>query len=408
MTLASRPLRLAIVLVGAIAFGSASPREDAAAQSPSPPHTCAFDLLATGDLVLNPVAMDSIDAEGDDHGAAYDALLAGYRRIVAASPSPRLAYVNLEQPLVQSINRLDGGWPAADTSRERRAPTLGATPPLADALARAGVDVVGLANNHAYDQDHAGLRTTASLVAEAGIAYAGAGRDLTEAFAPAWIDAGGCRVAFFSFAEAFNRRARDEPRFPVAHLAYEGRAQAAVAAARPNADVIVVATHWGRDFARSVRRVHRELTRSLVDAGADVILGTGPHVLHQAQRLESPRGRAAVAFSLGNFASGMGRLYRVGHPPRDRRHPASTAAEGRDGVVLRLPIRVRGPRIEVGALSGVMLHTDNNWLAHRQDEDSVPHHIRVRPLSAMPEAWRRERAPRIRAALGDEVTAGEL
>src|SRR5688500_16909026 len=109
-------------------------------------------ISAAGDLVLNPHAMRTLASDG-----AYDRLLAGYASSVRED---EIALLNLEQPLVDDLVPLDPGWPRQNPARPRRSPILGATPPLAGALARAGVDLVTLANNHAYDQGRAGLART--------------------------------------------------------------------------------------------------------------------------------------------------------------------------------------------------------------------------------------------------------
>jgi poly-gamma-glutamate synthesis protein (capsule biosynthesis protein) len=344
--------------------------------------------------------MDAVLSEGP---AGYTHLLADYARLLTRFPDD-LVYLNLEHPLVQDQNALDGGWPRQDTSRERRAPILGATPPLADALAGAGVHVVSLANNHAYDQDHAGLLRTTQELNRVGVAYAGAGQSEREAFAPVWLSRGGCRVALLSFSEYFNRRAHDEPPFPAAHLRNRERALGSVRAARETADLVVVALHWGRDFATTPRRDLERMAERLIDAGADVLLGTGPHVLQRVERVPSPRGEAVVAYSLGNFVSGMGRAYRLGHRVRSVRHPAVEVPEALDGVVLSVPLQSGSEGVHVGALSATMLFTENNWRAHRQSEGrALPHRVRVRILAELDEALLQERREAIASALGPDV-----
>lgn len=369
-------------------------------EAEAPTAGCALELLATGDLVLNQVATEAVLAEGP---SGYTSLLAGYAQTRRTRPDA-LAYVNLEHPLVQDRRDLHRGWPRLDPEHPASPPVLGTTPPLADALRAAGVDVVSLANNHSYDQDHDGLRRTATELTRVGVVYAGAGESENEAFAPAWIVRGGCRVAFFSFTDSFNRRASDDPPFVAAHLARRPLALSALRAARPHADVLVVAVHWGRDFSQGPRSDLRRLADELVGAGADVVLGTGPHVLHRVERRESPRGDAVVAYSLGNFVSGMGRAYRAGHPPRSVRHPANEVPDALDAVLLEVEVSRVAERVRIAPLHAIPLFTDNNWLAHRESGGTLPHLIRVRALSDMPDEVHAERRPIIARALGPEVT----
>jgi poly-gamma-glutamate synthesis protein (capsule biosynthesis protein) len=178
----------------------------------------------------------------------------------------------------------------------------------------------------------------------------------------------------------------------------------ALRGARAHADVMVVAVHWGRDFASGPRGDLRRLADELIEAGADVVLGSGPHVLHAVERRASARGDAVVAYSLGNFVSGMGRAYRVGHPPRSVRHAANEVPEALDAVMLEVSLARVADRVRVAPLRATPLFTENNWLAHRESGGDLPHLIRVRPLTDMPPDVQAERAPIIARALGPEVT----
>lgn len=150
--------------------------------APPPTPGAAFEsvvtIAASGDLVLNPHAMRAIEDDGED---GYDNLLAGY---AAALEEEEIAFLNLEQPLVDDRMPLDPGWPRQDTSRPRRSPVLGATPPLADALARAGVDIVSVTNNHAYDQGRRGLSRTLEELRRVHVEPVGAGATVEDAYGP--------------------------------------------------------------------------------------------------------------------------------------------------------------------------------------------------------------------------------
>lgn len=353
-------------------------------------------LAAAGDLVPNGLAMRSVrSAASEEEG--YRMLLSGY---AAALRDDEIAYLNLEVPLVDDVVPLDGGWPSSLTERPRRAPVLGATPTLATVLAALGVDVVGLGNNHAFDQGNAGLRRTRELAIAAGLAAPGAGETATAALAPVIVERGDVRVAFVSLTTALNRRASDEPRFFVGRREPEDALAAALADARAQSDVVVALVHWSVDFVMEADGEERSLGRWLVDAGADIVLGTGPHVLHEVVRVPSPRGEALIAYSLGNLASGMGRGYRLGHVPHDFIHPANVRPEARDGLLLRVAVLVSPDgRIELERVEGVPLWTENDYLVAREHAT-----VRVVRLADASAAVCTERLPIVRRAIGDEVT----
>ena len=78
--------------------------------------------------------------------------------------------------------------------------------------------------------------------------------------------------------------------------------------ARQQADFVVVGVHWGVEDSHAIVDSQRTLAQNLADWGADVIVGTHPHVLQDAQWLTAADGRRSVgAFSLGNFLSTQSR-----------------------------------------------------------------------------------------------------
>jgi poly-gamma-glutamate capsule biosynthesis protein CapA/YwtB (metallophosphatase superfamily) len=170
------------------------------------------------------------------------------------------------------------------------------TPPsYARWLREAGFTVMSLANNHAYDFGADGLRQTVAALARVGVRSTG--RPGTMALQRV----GGRRVAVLGFAPyGWSDPLLDLP----------GAARRVREAAR-RAEIVVVTFHGGaegRDRTRTPRGPEtylgeprgdvRAFAKAVVDAGADLVIGHGPHVL---RGMEVYRGRL-VAYSLGNFA----------------------------------------------------------------------------------------------------------
>ena len=81
-----------------------------------------------------------------------------------------------------------------------------------------------------------------------------------------------------------------------------------VRAAHRQADFVIVGVHWGVEDSHTIVDGQRTLAQQLADWGADVIVGTHPHVLQDAQWLRAADGRQTfVAYSLGNFLSTQNR-----------------------------------------------------------------------------------------------------
>jgi poly-gamma-glutamate synthesis protein (capsule biosynthesis protein) len=130
----------------------------------------------------------------------------------------------------------------------------------------------------------------------------GIGKDATEAFAPWRTTVRGQRIAMFGVTHVLDGDLRTAwtatDRRPGLASAYEtDRLVAAVKAARAEADTVVVYVHWGTEGQTCPNEAQPALARTLVGAGADIVVGSHAHRLMGAGRM----GNAYVAYGLGNF-----------------------------------------------------------------------------------------------------------
>lgn len=368
--------------VAATAVEAPPPASEAAPVVAEPPAPRTVTIGAGGDVLVH---LKVIRA-AEEHDDGFGHVLGELRDVIG----DELAFVNLETPLSDRV-----------PARTGDPPILGAPASVARALAAVGVDVASVANNHAYDQTAPGLEDTLRALDEAGVRAVGAAATDADAPGPIVVEHEGVRVAFVAFTERLNRGpiARDHH----AHVARfdRERASAALHAARASADVVVASIHWSYDFAPGPFPTQRALARWLVAEGADLVLGTGPHVLQEVERLASPRGDAVVAYSLGNLVSNQGLRYRPGRPVPEDAHPAAVLPASRDGVWLRVRFRL-DEGVRIAALEAVPLWTHNNFLEHARGAEHDTD-IRVRPLRAEPESVRAERRPLVEATLGPAV-----
>ena len=189
---------------------------------------------------------------------------------------------------------------------------LVALPSAAGDLARAGFDILGLANNHALDAGPAGLQHTARVLEQAGIKTVGAGPDVDLAYRPLFRQVHGVRLAFLAFnlvasppGEQPDSAAKplswwEQP--PVGQAAWypaewdSERAASAVRRARREAEAVIVSIHWGYEYQARSDPAQRSLAGLLTEAGASLVVGHHPHVV---QEIEA--GESVVAYSLGHF-----------------------------------------------------------------------------------------------------------
>lgn len=223
-----------------------------------------------------------------------------------------IAMVNLESVLA----------PKDAPSRSHRpgAPILRGSLSVAPALARAGIDIVSVANNHAFDRGTAGLRASLDALRSAGVRSVGGGMSSDDAFRPEVIEVRGVRVGFLAFTETLNH----QPGGDAAVAMIRNEAVGHIRALRSKVDVLVVSMHWGDQHTIDIASRQVWWAHKVVEAGADVVVGHHPHIL---QGVEVYQG-SAVLYSLGNFLWG-----------RHRGKPAHAA-------IAELDVRKASPRVD--------------------------------------------------------------
>jgi poly-gamma-glutamate synthesis protein (capsule biosynthesis protein) len=205
--------------------------------------------------------------------------------------SADLAMVNLETAIT------DGGGQPAPKQFTFAAPRSAFT-----ALTGAGVDVTSMANNHGLDFGASQIPIAQAAARKAGVTLLGIGADEEQAYAPALVTVKGQRVAIIAATQVLDdapawTAGPDKP--GLASAKRVDRLTRAVRDVRPEADLVVVFLHWGRELAECPTDVQRTLQGQLEDAGADVIVGSHAHVLLGGGWTP---GGAYVDYGLGNFA----------------------------------------------------------------------------------------------------------
>lgn len=241
-------------------------------------------LLLGGDAMLG----RGVDAVLRERGADHP--FAPLAPLFAAAD---LRFVNLECAITPRRTRFEGA-PKAFYFR--------ADPVAADALAAVGVDLVGLANNHALDAGIEGLRDTLDTLAQRRIRWAGAGVDLESAAAPCVLDCKGQCLGVLAccdhqpdFAAAAGRPGihyldLDRPRDRQTLLER-------TAALASRVDHAVVSLHWMSNWVPAIPPDRRRLARELVAAGARVVWGHSPHHVLGTEWIDG----AAVLYSTGDL-----------------------------------------------------------------------------------------------------------
>ena len=202
-----------------------------------------------------------------------------------------LAMVNLETAIT------DRGEPVAGKNFHFRSPTASFT-----ALKAAGVDVVNMANNHALDYGPEGMQDTFNAIASSKLPVVGIGHNAAEAYRPYRTVIHGQRIAIFGALDWLEPAlipawSATDTQPGVAMSIDRTRLVAAVRAVRPEVDTLVVFLHWGTEETYCASPEQQDLARTLLAAGADIVVGSHAHRVFGAGKV----GTALVAYGLGNF-----------------------------------------------------------------------------------------------------------
>lgn len=282
-----RPLvryALAAVLSGVACAIPLSLHREASLPAPAP---VRVRLLFAGDVMQH---MPQVEAARSGDGFDYAPVFAALRPRFAAAD---LVVVNLETTLTRSGRY--AGYPCF------RSPAA-----LAVALREAGVDAAVMANNHCCDGGAEGIRTTAAELDACGIRRTGVFTDSLDRARnhPLLFVRRGVVIALLNYTYSTN--GLPVPEGVTVNRIDTARMAADIAAARARgAECVAVCIHWGDEYARRENARQRALARFLRQAGADLVIGSHPHVIqpYEADSLH------AVFYSLGNLVSNQRRRY---------------------------------------------------------------------------------------------------
>ena len=180
--------------------------------------------------------------------------------------------------------------------------TFRAKPETVSYLNDMGVDLVSLANNHAYDYGPEALTDTLDTLREAGIPYVGAGRNISEAARPVYYIVGDMKIAFVSATQIERLDTPDTKEAtetsPGVFRCWNGaKFLEAVREAAENSDFVVAYVHWGTENQAELDWAQLKQAPELAAAGADLIIGDHPHCLQPIGVIQG----VPVIYSLGNF-----------------------------------------------------------------------------------------------------------
>ena len=236
-------------------------------------------LIAVGDIMLDRTVEQKIIANKDINFP--------FLKIRDYLKTADIVFANLENPITSD-----------DPEVYQTSMVFNAKPGMERALRDAGITIVSLSNNHTMNYGPKGILNTFTYLDSVGLEHFGAGKNAVEAAAPVILSRSGIKFAFLGYTDndvvpsdyqATNTR-------PGNNFMNIEAMQSAVKNVRPEADIVIVSMHSGDEYEPASDRQIR-FAHAAIDAGADMVIGTHPHVL---QKIEEYKGKY-IMYSLGNF-----------------------------------------------------------------------------------------------------------
>ncbi|MBR1657708.1 MAG: CapA family protein [Synergistaceae bacterium] len=165
-----------------------------------------------------------------------------------------------------------------------------------------GVDLLSLANNHIFDRGSNGAKRTTEILNSADIAWIGLGVGDIPSNDAVILDNNGVRAAFINHSYGSN----EWPKSSDVHLnvtAENDIIQSMKRAKSLSPDIIIALFHWGNEYHYKPNVHQKKAADTAFSEGANLIVGTHPHVLQPVEVRISSGDVCAVAWSLGNFVS---------------------------------------------------------------------------------------------------------
>ncbi|MCX7654440.1 MAG: CapA family protein [Fervidobacterium sp.] len=204
--------------------------------------------------------------------------------------SSDIAFCNLETTL--------GGPPYTGV------PKFSSPDEVLEAIHWAGFDVVNVSNNHMLDTGTNGLRRTIQQVRNYGFTSVG-GRLSPDEPRYSIVEVNGVKISFAGFTFSTNGIPIQREYAYMFDYINDHVVLSTVKQMRQNSDIVVVHFHFGVEFMRNPTKEQERIAKLCIENGADIVVGSHPHVLQRVDVVNYNGKKKVIAYSLGNFVSNM-------------------------------------------------------------------------------------------------------
>lgn len=249
-------------------------------------------FVAVGDNLIHDTVYEQAAARvSDGYDFSYD-----YEKIADKIAAPDVAILN--QETIISTEHNVSSYPMFNSPVE-----------VGEEMLKIGFDVFNIATNHSLDCGEKGLISAINFWKSKNVITTGAYLNSDDMANIPMNEVNGVKIAYLGFTESTNGLSLpDDTEVILVQAKDESLLQQQIAKAKETADVVIVNAHWGEEYTHEPNDNQRSLAQKLASWGADVIIGTHPHVIQPVEYIVNSDGRKTlVAYSLGNFISAQNR-----------------------------------------------------------------------------------------------------
>jgi len=255
-----------------------------------------FTIIMVGDILLH----DGIEKCAMRKDGSYD-FTELFRHTKDTIEEADLAIVN-EEVIIGGKELRVTGYPSFNAPYE-----------IADELAETGFDVICHATNHALDRGKSGIENCLKYWGEnhPDVKTVGIHTSKEDSESICVYEKDGFKTAVLNYTYGTNGIALPSGMPYAVDLLDEARVKQDIARAEKVADFTIVCPHWGTEYNLGISEMQKKWSKLFANCGADLIIGTHPHVIEPVETIETDDGRIVpVYYSLGNYinwTSGSGK-----------------------------------------------------------------------------------------------------
>lgn len=244
-------------------------------------------ISAAGDLMLHMPVVNSVrDLDTGEYN--FDEIFPYIKNINEESD---FSIVNLET-IIREDRELSG-YPLFNSPKE-----------IIPSIKNAGFDIVGLANNHTYDQGKEGVLNTINLIENEKLQYVGSNKD-KDVSRTRVFEKGNIKLGLMAYTYGLNGHIPEDKE--LINVIDTGKIKEDIKELKnEDVDKIILFVHWGVEYNSKVYEELRNFGHELLDLGIDYILGSHPHVIMPVEKVGDEK---FIVYSMGNFISNQRQDY---------------------------------------------------------------------------------------------------